>query len=861
LDSLPEFKENSASHFSHQKDAENESPKPSEKKTWFQLAVDGLKLQTLKNAYVMLLRTSVCNKSVEPSVKNGVFARTDGDGEFLWINELEKFEVGDLEKTSKTRVYFEPGEELIYFWTLSKKAFHAALGDALDDIQAAMQKYEFERVRFVDEISHTNRLPEAEDAADNPFELLDPGEDTSAKLALIREYLVGSPSDSNYRGYYPGYAIRLWHEDPDHIPAYGNYLIAGSRSLNALYLAELTYYHALSLPQQYFEDFAVFAEVKSIIQKSEAGDRYPSLDETTKTFQIGSQTYAYAAWDKYRNYAYICARNPNIPRDLFATAVDFHWTTTSSAWWEAADEIRRREPLAVHPVDHTKPIDKWKTMEVEHVMPLFDFYRFGLDYVENGWYTTVQASEKQLQVQVKTISGRIRDYLAEHVPKSGLAADLEMRYLRNADLCKEIWSRFITLSEIVGHDWSADTEAEKQSKELFTKFAEWSGVLIDKIAEVIDDHYRKIENIMRVWENVEGDVKRIEGFIRRVAEWNEKIQRKPSNNIRIEPKDKHIKKIRLAIEDVDVGRRRAVIKAVTSQGEQVAMELEFLTEDVNVPKKKLVPTRRTQHWKKPKMRVVEKLQREIHVEVEDPFHSVKLWPKGLVVLGETVGLVINSRKLVDQIHEKAEGEIGTTMAKVGRDLFQVIDSSSDLLAACFARSGHWLNLESKLVRVSKIAKVPGAFFEVYVNYHDGAQILMISEDSEAVQAKAEGEELIATLVEVKGVVLVVGTTAGLLAGGAAVAAGVAEAGLAAAGLAFPPLGIALAITAIIVVAIEFSIYLLSGPSNVMADLTKKLRKANNHEFGVQWVTEKTPKKHRTVECMVRFENHTAALLR
>src|SRR5438105_14574013 len=74
LSSLPEFKEN--------------SKPPDGKKTWFDLAVAGLKLKTLQNAYVMLLRTSVCGKSVQPVIHNGIFARSDNAGQVLRPQQL-----------------------------------------------------------------------------------------------------------------------------------------------------------------------------------------------------------------------------------------------------------------------------------------------------------------------------------------------------------------------------------------------------------------------------------------------------------------------------------------------------------------------------------------------------------------------------------------------------------------------------------------------------------------------------------------------------------------------------------------------------------------------------------------------------
>jgi hypothetical protein len=845
LASLPEFKEGSKA--------------PEGKKTWFDVAVRGLKVVTLKKAYVMLLRTSVCGKSVEPSVDNGIFARTDADGELLWIGELAQFMDSDFDKTSKNRVFFEEEEEFLIFWTLSKKAFRAAREAGAESMLDAIRDYEFELFRMTDAFSHTGRLAKSQDAKDNPFELLDEGYEGSAIRALIREQLVGAASSGNYRGHYPGYAIRLWHDDPDSIPN-GNYLIVGSHALNALYLAELTYYHTLSIPQRHIQDFATFAQVKEVIHKSEAGERYPALDKATQTYRIGTMTYENAAWEKFRNYAYICAKNANIPRDLFVTAVDYTWLTLSSDWWEAADEIKRREPLAVHPADHTKPSDKWPQIGVEHILPLFDFYRFGVEYEENGWYRAIQESEKETGEQVKKVSAHIREYLSKHVPKSGLAVALEMRYIRDAERWKEVWARYLALSELVHHDWSAASEVENQAAKLFWQFAEWTGVLVDKIDEVVDEHYRKIENIMRVWENVEQDPKRLEKFIKNVAEWNEKIKRKPASNVKIRPQDQQIKQIRLALEDVDVGKKRVVVRAVTTQGEQVALELDFLAEDIQKVKKQRVPTRRTQHWKRPRMRTVEKLVTEKQARIMAPWHEVQLWPKGLVVLGETIGLIVNARKLLQELQQESGGEIGTTLARVGRDFFQVIDSSSDLLAACFRRSSKWMELESSVARVSKFAKVPGAVLEVYVNYREGAEILMMGEDSEAARAHSEGEDLIATLVEIKGAALVIGTSVGVAGGLAAVAGGIAEAGLAAAGLAFPPLGLALAATAVIVIVVEFSIYILAGPANIMDDLKKDLRKASEREFGCQWVNEKEPQKHRTLDSVRLFESRLTVLL-
>jgi hypothetical protein len=853
LDSLPEFNQGAA--------------ESKDKKTWFELAAERLKIEIVTNAYVILLRIDYCDTIMRESLEHGVFARTDGNGELVYICDLVDADDSALSRTSNDPMLFNYMEEVLCFWTQAREGFTNVLGKLQADTDQAVADF-FELRTVQDGFTFSNRWNE--DLRDDPFDLLEPLVGGPARLALIREVLVGYPAGKQYTGFFPAQVVDMWlHASDPMLPArdtseYVGYWMVGSKAIYALYLAELLYYHTLSLPQRYASDFATFAQARDLVEKSRSGERDPSLDEATQTFYMGTYPFKYAWWLEYRNYAYSCARNGGVSRDLFRTAIDFNWATQSDGWWQAADDILRIEPKAIHPVDHTKPVnypDMWHTIGEDAAMAIFDFYRFGLEYEENHWFDTIEETEEDLKRMTGEILAQVREYLGKYVTKSALIAQMGFWYPDDPDRRGELIHRYLTISDQTGYDWSTDAEHDLKYESMLKEFAEWFGTLLKKVTETIEHHYEKLETLQKLANNLANKEHEITLFIGRFADWEKRIGRYQDLQ---ELPDQQFQKLKLTrqnirklIKGAEVKVPKITISAVTTSGEKTVFELQFLedeVDDVALDRRLVQKVIKTRDVDLDKLLKLKKYEHHAHLE------HVKLWPKCLVAAGQWIGLVVNSQKLIEEFKKDSNGEIGMALVKVGHDVFEVADGTPELLSAL--RHSPVAEELGTLVARKLVVKGGAAVLEVVINYHDGAQILFMDEDSPAVEAAAEGRQTIATLQKMKGVVLVTGTTIGVIAGGAAFVGAVgAGAGVGAAvGAALPPLGLALAITAAVVVVIDVGIYLLYGPANIMEELLKELHKANGREFGVQWVTETKPTKHRTIDEIERFQKRVPALL-
>ena len=858
LDSLPEF---------------NLGARESkEKKTWFELAAERLRVEIVRDAYVILLRIDSCDISMRQSLEHGVFARTDGNGELVYICDLVDADDSKLSQTSDDPMLFNDMEDVLLFWTQSRDGFSNVLYKLQDDTDQAVEDF-FESRTFQDCFTFTDRW--SKDLGDSPFDLLEPVIGGSVRLALIREVLMGYPAGRQYTGYFPEQVVDMWlHASDPMLPAvspeYVGYWMVGSKAIYALYLAELVYYHALSLPQRYAADFATFAQAADVVEKSRSGERDPSLDEATQTFYLGTHAYNYSWWLEYRNYAYTCARNSRISRDLFNTAIKFSYYRrpweSGDEWWLAAAEIQKIDPKAVHPWDHTRP-GQWHTMGEEHVMAIFDFYRFGLKYEETGWFDTFEQTSKDLKIKTEEILVRVKDYLGKYVTKSALIAQMGFWYPDDPDRRGELIQRYLTISDQACYDWSSDAESDLKYESMLREFAEWFGTLLEKVTEIIEHHYEKLETLQKLVNNLANKEHEITLFIGRVADWEKRIGLFQDLQ---ELPEQQFQQVKLTRQNIDrlingakVTRPEITISVVTSSGEKTVYELQFLEDKLDDVDRRVVQrVIKTRDGDLDKLLGLKKYEHHAHLE------HVKLWPKCLVAAGQWIGLAVNSRELIEKFKKDSNGEIGMALVKAGHDMFEVADGTPELLSAL--RHSAVAEKLGTFVARELVLKGGAAFLEVVINYHDGAKILFMDEDSPAFQAAAEGQQTIATLQTMKGAVLLTGTTVGLITGGAAFAGAVgAGAGVGAAvGAALPPLGLALGITACVVIVIDVGIYLLYGPANIMDELKRELRKANWNEFGVEFVPKEDKKvedkekatKHRAIDEIERFQKRVPALL-
>src|SRR5262249_17439099 len=203
-----------------------------------------------------------------------------------------------------------------------------------------------------------------------------------------------------------------------------------------------------------------------------------------------------------------------------------------------------------------------------------------------------------------------------------------------------------------------------------------------------------------------------------------------------------------------------------------------------------------------KVRQVPKTMSVGHAFIPNPpFKKIRVWPSWLGAFGDTVALAMSISQFSD---DWEEGKV-TAVAKLAKNTFGAVSSVSNALYFTFRAT-------TKIPGILAFAGGAGLVLEAILNVKEGILLVIGGEDTEVARALERGDELDATMLRVKGVVLILSVTPGPILAGVAVATGGEVVGAGLAGL-----GWGLGVGAVLVVGIEAAIYTHSGPSDAMEE--------------------------------------------
>jgi hypothetical protein len=786
----------------------------------FDAYMDGLHLTPLDSAYVLLIKIAGCDESIPPDPANAMFCRTAKDGELLTISEGQ-INSDVPPSNASTWQLFQPNDEMVCFWTLSVKRFKRVVQEARQDFEQAKRTYDFERFRVVQERLHEDSESEFS------FELI---EDTETLVPLLRHALVPIDPSAAAPGYfYGGDLLSRPEEWNSKIEQYPNYVLARRRVADAIYSGELIQYHALGLRQRSAKEFATFAHVQDICRKTKNHERATEIDNAAV-----NEDYR----DIWYEYAYACANDIRIERGLFKTAVTV--MGSDFGWQQAATQITNINSGCVHPdAVLTRRGIQWRDrhMDSDKIMQYFDFYRFGaLPRIQAAVISTARA-ETNVMDAVKRIRTKVLHLLGGFHYYDVLVC--YSNYEHGNTLDRAIHERYLELSaDVQNHWWEKFDPENGPSGEKLKQFLEDAGSFLDKAPEMYADHLGSVETIEKYNEMLASNEARAHRMFRKLADWNKLLYGDEGDTV-----------------SLNRGTFTLTASASTGivtlkDGDRIVSEMRLIITDVKEVNREVEQPRLKSGAQKKRMKVVMEYHARYDLELKEPFHSIKQWPRWLSVIGLAISTCISVMEAREKLTEKL-GDIGTVVAvtRAAKDTFEIIDGFSAALHNClpYAKKG---GAVLKFAELGEKVAGPGFVLEAILNVHDGMQILLFDENSLSENARERGATVEVELQLVRGWLLVMSPVLGVQAGGTALAIGLSttvafEAALAA-------LCFSLAAAAILIVAIEIAVYVNDGFSSGMTDLDEEHQKAQQKEFSGGG-------NHRTFDSLQRFSK-TADIL-
>ena len=810
---LPEQTDPKAPH-----DGQKEDPD-----TWFEKYMNGLSVEPLKQAYVILVATSGGQTSVAPNACAAILCRTTDDGEILKIQESEVD--GCVPPNDSAHLMpFAADSTYSYFWTYTKRIFKQVVHDFRADQAATMNNYEFGGFQVADQ-----RHPPFESRGDHTFELM-----TRGAYELLQPFLFRKTSASSTVGSYPGGRIRFdlgsACKNPQGTSIAGgrDYIFARCRTIDSIYIAELVNYHAASLRQKTMKDFAVFRQVQDISDMALAKE---SVSEFEKENPDHSQYRK-----SFVDYAFHCAQQPedSISRKLFSKAINIR---PERDWMDAADTIMTLG--LVHPF-YTDTGYHYQEFDSKPVLHYFDFYRFGLKESRAPWNSILEFEEHNIERALQVIRAQIATFLNSAVPYDLFLIDLDTHCVSDRKVRKHLHTRFLEIALTVHYCWWEDLDVESDAKwKEREPYLEWIGVLPDKVGHLFTEHFGTLEAVEHYNALVEKSVKKAEVMLKKMEGLNHRLKGGVVN--------RKFKKFTL---ETDFAKGAIVVK----EGGKDVTTFRFIEEVKSTSQTTFI--RRRTHGKVKRTWVTRQVDtRHYTLTSEPPLKEFKSWPSWLETFGLALSLGLTVSSIVDMIKKDEEAsaeEKVMAVARLSKDTCQFIHSFSEALSSSFEYAHKEFSLVTKFEKFGKKLKGPGLFLEAAINVKEGGTILLLGEESLAAQAINHGDPIEGWAQEAKGLVLVASVVPGMVATGASLVAG--ETAAVAFGAAIPPLGIALAIGALVVVAIEVGIYIYKGPSNVMDPIRDALEKALKKELGEDY------QENRTLESVQKFSVHAAVVL-
>jgi hypothetical protein len=808
--------------------------------TWFDKFMNGMKVEPLKGAFLVIVPVSSGQSMVPPGASCPIYCRTGDDGEILRIADSEVEGCAPRSDASHWML-FSGDAYYLYFWTLSKELFKTVIGEARADIGNVTSNYEFGSFQ----VSYQDRPLPFRDR-DSPWELF---QDVSAWAAidLLKPNLFLRTSKSFSAGIYEGHRV-LYNSrhsckkpQPCHIDYTHDYVFARSDVIDALYLSELVHYHAISLRQKTIKDFAVFKQVQDICELA-------SSRESVPTFDVEAPQQAYYR-KIYVDYAFDCAQQPKemISHKLFSEAITV--LVNQKGWIEAAQQIAQlgiAHPCSDGDGDLSEWVNHFKITYTPPVMHYFDFYRFGKEQAEQDWNARVAATEEKIEKALSQVRDHLCAFMHSRLNYTDLIIALGTHCHPDPCVRTGLHTRYLEHALNVHYRWWEHLymgDEEKWSK--VKKYTDWLGELLHKGGELFKHHFGTLETIERYNEMLEENVEAIKEMFAELGKLNKRLGGRT---------------VRRKIKKLNLEANFAAGTVVVTDGASEIGTFHFFTE-VGSKTKEVPPRRpRSRRFKK-RWKKIQVKTRSYHVD-EPPLKEFKEWPEWLESIGAFITLAMSVAEFVETFKEEEEkttGEKIEVAARLGQNTCLFLDSFSEALNSTFKYAGKEFGVLSKFEEFGAKLKGPGLVLEAALNVKDGSTILLLGEDSLSAKAVVDGDEFEGWLQESKGLILVASAVPGAVAAGSTLVLGGTAA--AAFSAALPPLGVALAIASILVVGIEIAIYLHRGPSNVMEPIEEALERALKKEFGaVKDSHGHEYKKERTYESISRFSCYSTGLL-
>lgn len=795
-------------------------------KSTFDEVLDGFSLEVLANAYVILIQTGSAMESIG-SGATPIIARTTSDGT---LRRIEAPEVdGDVPDQTKT-ISFEPGSRFAFFWTRDKELFKATLASVQKDSAAALVKHPFSHVQLTPHrhahyyAGHGHQdlgaVGKAKMSAASRF-----------KLELLLYDFDGDFNKTLVHGVFRGHEFSpLQVSGTD---AKASYAVARSDALAAVYIAELVNRQTVAERMKTWEDWQFLQGALDTASQAINFGHAPEFREQFATFQFAGQT-----WNRdpkilegsygYLKFVYDCAA-AGVERGLVYDSL--RWPPHD--WKEAALEIRSKHGI-VHPSLKTQ----YYVLHYEKgVQNYYDFYEWGFAQKKEKWPAQVSDVATKIDAQIDDVRKRLASFLGRRAPYLRFMAEIAAHLPPGAVAPRKALHRnYLDVSLFNRYDfWGELGKLESDHEwEQIKQYLSWVASLNDKLGELFGEFFGDPLVAMAFNEALKENAGRFEALFANMTKFEKRFGNKVKE--RTHPDG--------TVFEADFKNNVVRIKK-PGQAEEIIEGFTFLvvSEETTVQVQQVVPGRKGNAFKK-RIRKVTKTDTIHNVQVTSGLKNVHRWPAFMATFGDTVAFVFTMSELYAAVkRERVDVEM---VGKVGRDTFQAVSSVGTALNVL-----RGLPQKSWLLKTVRVAGPAGAFLEAVFNVNDGLTILF-SEDSPAY--KNEGT-VVGTLYFAKGWVLVGsvagGATIGMVGAVSAIAAGGSMAAASAA--FFTPLGVALAVGAVVVVGIEIAVFVYNGPTSSMEGYDDKLEEVREDEFEDRAVS-------RTFENLAAFQRDANRVL-
>lgn len=782
-------------------------PKPDDMQAGTKSTVDellgGFTMGVLADAYVILIQTGAALQTFDSSAVAPILGRTASDGT---IRRIEAEEVdGGVPDATRT-VCFEPGATFACFWTRDKELFKATLASVQQDSAKATQRHPFchfqltphRHAQYYAGHSHQDlgTVGKAKMTGASRF-----------KLELLLYDFDGDFNKQLVHGVFRG--SDLSQLNISGLDGKATYVVARSDALAAMYVAELIDRQAVAERMKTWNDWQFLQGALDTAQLAINFGHVPELQRQLSTFQYHGKTWnvdpkIVENSSAYLKYVYECAK-AGVERGLVYDAL--RWPHHD--WKGPALEIRSRYGI-VHP-----SLDRqYYLLHYEKgVQNYYDFYEWGFQQKKAKWPADMTSAASKIDGQIDELRKRLASFIGRRAPYLTVLAELAAHTPAGTDALKkalhrnyldlalfnryDFWSQLATLES--DHEWS-------QRKQ----YMSWIASLSDKLGELFGEFFGDPLVAVAFNEALQENASKFESLFAHMTKFEKRFGNKLKT--RTHPDG--------TVFEADFKNNTVTIKRA-GQADEVVEGFKFLvvSEESTVQVQQIVPGRRGNAWKK-RIRTVNKTETFHKVTVTSGLKGVHQFPAFMATFGDTVSFVFTMTDLYDAVkRERVDLEM---VGKVGRDAFQAVSSVGTTLNVVGR-----LPQKPWLLKAVRVAGPAGALLEAVFNVNDGLTLLF-SEDSKAL----EHDGVVGTLYYAKGWVLLGSVAGGATAGAVAAVSALAAGGTMATASAafFTPLGIALAVGAVVVVGIEIAIFAYNGPTSSMEGYNDLLKEKNEDEF-------------------------------